>query len=326
MTIAEAKIIADSITEDGHRLTSIQVKHWRPVLAEVNTHKVLSKNSASSRAIPFEKQLEKFLDDPANPIVWASEQKGMQGGAELTGSDLEDAQDLWANLKTSIAEGLLTYIDKHPDKSTRLHKSILNRVLEFGQWHTALLTGTAWENFLWQRDHEDAQPEFRVMAHEVRLALEKSEPIPLVEGEWHTPYILTADIEELQARAKEHSLTGERAEQWVTVQKCRISAARCARTSYETQAGLRDHKEDIGLFGRLINDREADERPLHWSPLEHVATPDPSNRQSGSYEFVGLDGKAHIGGLSHLPKIGNLLGWRSLRVEEEAIMGVTTYR
>lgn len=326
MTIAEAKIIADSITSVGDRLTSIQVRHWRPVLAEVNTHKVLSKNSASSRAIPFEKQLEKFLDDPANPIVWASEQRGMQGGAELTGQDLDDAQYLWADLRASIVSHLLEYIDKHPEKSTRLHKSILNRVLEFGQWHTALLTGTAWENFLWQRDHEDAQPEFRVMAHEVRLALEKSDPVPLGEGEWHTPYILVADIEELYARAREHSLTGLQAHQWVQQQKIRISAARCARTSYETQAGMRDHKEDIGLFGRLINDREADERPLHWSPLEHVATPDPANRQSEVYIFTGYDGQGRHYPTNHLPRVGNLLGWRSLRVEEEAAMGVATYR
>ena len=51
----EAKIVADSINPQGDRITTYLLTFPRFILAELNTHRVFSKNSASSRAIPFEK-------------------------------------------------------------------------------------------------------------------------------------------------------------------------------------------------------------------------------------------------------------------------------
>lgn len=49
-------MLADSIAS-GVRLTTLQVTMPRIVLAEFNTHRMLSRNSASSRAIPVEKRI-----------------------------------------------------------------------------------------------------------------------------------------------------------------------------------------------------------------------------------------------------------------------------
>lgn len=87
MTQPSAKIIADSISPDGVRLTTMEVVMHRFVLAEFNTHRVFSRNSASSRAIPYDKIRSRVLNDVAFPVEWASEQRGMQGGIALGGTD-----------------------------------------------------------------------------------------------------------------------------------------------------------------------------------------------------------------------------------------------
>ena len=74
-----AKIIADSLSPMGHRITTFVLVFPRIVLAEFNTHRMLSRNSASSRAIPFEKMLQMVKSNPFIPIRWMMEHKGMQG-------------------------------------------------------------------------------------------------------------------------------------------------------------------------------------------------------------------------------------------------------
>src|SRR5258708_28627629 len=95
MTVPSAKVIADSITTNGDRLTTLEVTLHRYVLSEFNTHRVFSRSSASSRAIPVRKQIERVLDDPALPLVWPQEQKGMQGGDLLPEADKRVCQRVW---------------------------------------------------------------------------------------------------------------------------------------------------------------------------------------------------------------------------------------
>src|SRR5580704_14193555 len=121
MTECNARVILDSLSPRGARLTTIEVTFWRPVLAEFNTHRQFSRNSASSRAIPVEKQLKRVLEDPSNPISWPCEQPGMQGGEELEGQDLEDAQKFWNDVRMTTTALLEDYVRDHPDKEHRLH-------------------------------------------------------------------------------------------------------------------------------------------------------------------------------------------------------------
>lgn len=310
---AYAKVIADSINEDGIRLTTFEARFWRPVLAEFNTHCVLSRNSASSRAIPLRKMLDRVAD-PATPLLWAAEQKGMQGGDEVSEDAIEKAVDIWERAGME-ARGLAKKLG-----DLGIHKSIANRLLEPFMWHTAVVTATAWDNFFEQRCSPLAQPEIREVAELMREAREASEPDPLEDGEWHLPYI----DDQTKCEALQRWYGGSPIEPSGFQERLApISAARCARVSYLTQDGVRDLDKDLELYDRLVT-----ARPAHWSPLEHVATPWLQNFQEHDYafHFIGLDGDLHVPPTEHLPRIGKLLQWRTLRTTIETQLGAVTYR
>lgn len=259
-----AKIILDSISPVGVRLTTMTVRMHRFVLPEFNTHRVFSRSSASSRAIPVDKMFQRFCIGAKFPVEWPSEQPGMQGGEELEGRDLEDAFGLFDHIHHEIQAAIDDYLTRHPDKSTRLHKSVLNRLMEPFLEHEVIVTSTEWENFFKQRCSPLAQPEIRVAAEAMRDALEASTPVEVPWGEWHTPYI-TED---------------ERAN-WSQAKQLRVSVARCARVSYLNHEGQYDPAADERLFRRLVT---AD--PPHWAPLEMVAAPQfnpPSSIDQGNF-------------------------------------------
>ena len=263
MSEPSARVVADSIAPRGARVVTIEAKFHRFVLSEFNTHRVFSRNSASSRAIPISKQLAKVREDPAMPIEWGSNQKGMQAGESLQGEDLELAKKVWLDAR----DAAITATEEL--ERIGLHKQVSNRLLEPFMWHVAIVTSTEWENFFNQRCSPLAQPEIRACAEAMQAAMEASTPTPLDYGSWHTPYVTAED-----------NLSGEEA--------LKVSAARCARVSYLTQDGVRDISKDIELYERLIG-----ARPMHASPLEHVARPQRIDEEAA----------------------GNLRGWRQLRHE-----------
>lgn len=307
-----AKVIADSITEHGHRLTTLEVRAWRPVLAEINTHRMFSRNSASSRAIPVKKTLQRFIGEFALPLEYPSEQKGMNGGLELTGEDLQDAKDFWDNLACDIWEKTRAYVDAHPDPSTRLHKSLLNRWLEPGLMQTMIISATNWDGFFWQRCHKDAEVHIRVAAEAMRDAIADSVPHLLLKDEWHLPYW---DSNGGHASDDDDAYTWEAnnfGSDYMDIAK-RCSAARCARVSYMNQDGVRSLEDDLILYDRLVSTEGGS--TYHASPLEHVATPWAANSQlvyvPGNVDFMGLDTE-----MGPLPKLGNFVGWCQFRHQE----------
>lgn len=299
-----AKIIADSISPDGVRLTTMEVRFHRFVLAEFNTHRVFSRNSASSRAIPVAKQIQRVRETPATPVAWAAEQRGMQGGEPLAEEDQRYVQNLWEGTASYCASIAYELADRG------LHKSVTNRILEPFMWHTVVVTSTGWENFFTQRCSPLAQPEIRVAADLMRTAYDESKPKQMVDGEWHLPYVHDEDYDALTDLPNvQYRMAAE------------ISAARCARVSYLTQDGKRDVSVDLELFQRLTT-----AQPAHWSPLEHVATPWPENRQNAPLWLWSEGNEGTEVRTDHLPRVGNLLGWRSLRTEVEARLGQVTFR
>ena len=75
----KAEIVAHSISPQGEQLFSVLATFPRIILAEVNTHRMLSKNTASSRAIPFKKMVQSVKDNPFIPLAWQKDHPGMQG-------------------------------------------------------------------------------------------------------------------------------------------------------------------------------------------------------------------------------------------------------
>lgn len=240
-----AKIIADSVSRHGQRLTTMEVVFPRMVLAEFNTHRVFSRNSASSRAIPVEKQLRKIKEQPFVPEYWGANQSGMQAEAELIAEAKDAALDEWLAARDSAVA--------HVEKllAIGLHKQLANRILEPFMWHTVIVTATEWSNYFALRANEMAQPEIRKVSELMQAAYEASTPKQLSDDEWHLPLI----------QAEEYDGVFEKSDD-----ARKISAARCARVSYLTHEGKRDLSADIVLYDRLTSGG-------HMSPLEHVARP-----------------------------------------------------
>ena len=251
-----AEIICDSLHPTNlSRLTTVRVRIHRYVLAEFNTHRDFSRNSASSRAIPFERQRERVVNDPAIPLSWGSNRPGMQAGDELEEDQQVIAERLWLEARDNAV---------HVASAMHvlgLHKQIVNRVLEPFMWHTVVVTSSKWDNFFEQRCSPLAQPEIRAAAEAIHDAIAQSTPrrlaysandvIDLREAE-HLPFVTSKE-------AKEYSIG--------TLRAC--ATARCARTSYDHDGGQApDPEKDADLYRRLV-----EAKPMHASPLEHVAAP-----------------------------------------------------
>lgn len=269
----EAKVLADSISPAGHRLTTLEATFPRFILAEFNTHRVFSRNSASSRAIPVAKQVRRVLEDPYVPIEFGSNQPGMQAGPALQGAARDAAEAEWLRARDDAVRrvlGLMTspeLVGRHDDLRTCLeqaeeslkspprewlnvHKQVANRLLEPFMWHTVIVSSTTWENFWNLRCHPDAQPEIRLIAMKMREAVTSSAPARLQPDEWHLPLIGDAD----RAEAASHE------------ELVKVAVGRCARVSYLTHAGTRDLSADVTLYDRLLESG-------HMSPMEHAARP-----------------------------------------------------
>lgn len=241
----DAKVIADSVSPYGCRLTTIEVTLPRIVLSEFNTHRMFSRNSASSRAIPVVKRIEQIAADPFVPSYWGANQPGMQSEQSLQASDAAKAEAVWRKALNDALE--------HAAEMAEIgaHKQLANRLLEAFMWQTILVTATEWDNFFALRDNPMAQPEIHEAARLMRAAYNDSTPSLVRMGEWHLPLIQPDERD----GTFEHSELARR-----------VSAARCARVSYLTHDGTRDVYKDLGLYERLHEGG-------HMSPFEHVATP-----------------------------------------------------
>jgi hypothetical protein len=149
-----ATIIADSKNEFGNRITTFVVTFPRIILAELNTHRMFSRNSASSRAIPFKTMVKKVQENPFIPIAWQKDHKGMQGNEYVTDKShlgvIEDdwlqARDFAIKQATRLNTGFADIVG-NPDLSNKVTKQLCNRLLEPFMWHTAIITATEYENF-----------------------------------------------------------------------------------------------------------------------------------------------------------------------------------
>lgn len=279
MTNVGASIVLDSISPRGDRLTSFEITCHKWILAEINTHRMFSRSSASSRAIPIHKQIARVMEDPALPVQYAYNQAGMQASEDLTPEDQARAEKLIMDLRLMACQTVselaqLGPIDPNAGKPVGLHKQWANRYLEPWMRHTVILTATDFDNFFYQRCTKFsplAQPEFRAVADAMYDALQASTPAEVGYGEYHTPYIL----EDEYTNGSDLYLPLEK--------RKRVSTARCARVSYLTHDGVRDHSVDMKLFERLES-----AEPPHAAPLEMVATPlRPQDKQIGNFNGWG---------------------------------------
>lgn len=308
---ATAVIVADSISPLGIRLTTFQLRYWRPIHSELMTHRVLSRNAGSSRARPSEAIIEQVQNEPWGPIHWGLNQPGMQAHQQLTGDDLTHAKGLWTLGATHAALTAQMLLDRN------VHKQVVNRLLEPFTYIDVLVTATDYNNWFALRDHPDAQPEIRELAQLMRAEYNRCIPHEIHMGEWHLPYITDDDWEAAGKHCQIGRITRDMPsynEKLNIVRK--ISVARCARVSYKAFDGtVAPIAKDLALFEQLLVSQ-----PLHASPAEHQATPDdmqwiqriavgdPANLDDDDENLLSTD-QEWINPELH----GNFTGWQQYR-------------
>ncbi len=282
-----AEIIADSVNPRGERITTFILTYPRFIHAEVMTHRMFSRNAASSRAIPHKKMLKSIKDDPFVPIAWQKDHKGMQGTEYLQGEAVGNRRALWLAARDAAilwAEQL---------NIGDVTKQITNRLLEPFMWYTNLVTVTEMENFfdlrcpkyhirddskkevITYKSRKDATKNYpecstnteldwikfsgsgaeihiQALAESMWDARNESTPNELKAGEWHIPFSDKFNKGRLSELGKYEDVI------------LKIATARAARLSYMTFDGEIDYEKDIQLHDMLLKNK-------HASPFEHCA-------------------------------------------------------
>lgn len=288
-----AKIIADSESEEGIRMTTMEIEYPRFILAELNTHRMLSKNSASSRAIPVAAMHDQIRQNPAQPVSWGVNKPGMKASEMLDTEDTIEALMLWKQACESALD-CAQQLSK-----LNVHKQVTNRVTEPWMIMKTVISGTEWKNFFYLRDHPDAQPEIQELARKMKSAMDASVPEYLAANEWHLPYVKCVrnrwgTLEYFDANGEQLTLVDARV----------VSASCCAQVSYRKNDDSLEKAWRV--FKQLI-----ESVPAHASPIEHQATP--------MYVFVDeYSPETWQHGVTHVTRngdlwSGNLRGWVQFR-------------
>jgi thymidylate synthase ThyX len=272
MSKISATIVADSKNQFGNRLTTFVLTFPRYILAEFNTHRMVSKNSASSRAIPFAKMLASVKTNPFIPIAWMKDHKGMQGSDYFNLDEIFVSPNGIENPNNYTTGQVLeaTWLaarDKAVETAQYLSdigltKQIVNRILEPFMWHTVICTASEWQNFFKLRASEFADIHIQKLAYEMLEAYNSSTPKELAPGEWHIPFGDKINLPPTIPIDPGYTL-----DEGVAIRKVKIATARCARISYTVvgEEGKPDNYDnDILLHDRLMNSG-------HFSPFEHIA-------------------------------------------------------
>lgn len=318
MTTISAKTILRSrnSTAPDKVLSTLLLRYPRPIHSEFMTHRVFSRNAASSRAIPIKKLIDDVVNDPFVPLHWGKNEKGMQANEECSdpvfapvpmpfgGPRLELVQnrgrtnrEAWLNARD------LAVMSAKAFAAAGYHKQIVNRLLEPFAHITVLVSSTEWDNFLELRDHADAEPHIQMLAREVRKCLEDDSTIQLLHpGEWHLPFVTEEDWAEADAFGRHlanvfpNKDEPRDADTIAMDNLIKLSTARCASTSYKTVDGF-----DMTMERAIaVHDKLVGSRPIHASPAEHVAQVDK-----------WMEG--HDGGWLYPEQHANFVGFRQYR-------------
>lgn len=231
-----AKVLSDSLF-NGSRCVTMELEFPRCILAQINTHRVASKNTASSRAIPIEKNIKLIEVNPFIP-TWTGNQAGMVG-TEIDKETKAKADRVWLQAKDVMVELAKVLSD------LGIHKQNANRLLEPFSFVKTVFTATEWDNFFNLRLASDAQPEIQELAQRMKEAIDNSKPVELTPDMAHTPYMNGG-----------HSKIDD-------VDSILGSAACCAQVSYRK---LNTEPEALNrIVTRLIGNGH-----IHASPFEHV--------------------------------------------------------
>ena len=286
----EAKIIAHSeCSITGKEIITWELTYPRFIHSEFMTHRLFSRNAASSRAIPVAKMLEMVREHPAMPVRFGANQAGMQdkgvghdAPVELDWDTYNDcprwgtAEEAWCEAAASAASYAGAFAD------AGYHKQVANRLIEPFQWMKTVMTATEDDNWFWLRDHNDADPTIHALASVMWEAKQASEPVVLTPNDWHMPYFGDGYWLSGCGIPLEDALA--------------ISSSCCAQVSYRKLDDSLEKAKDI--FAKLI-----ESKPCHASPTEHQAK--PMSRVQWGTNICGFP-FTWDAGVTHADRGGNL--------------------
>lgn len=286
-----AKVICDSISKEGVRLTTMELSYPRFIHSQFMTHRMFSRSCSSSRAVPSNKVLNRVADSTALPISWGRNKAGMQAGLEFDQTTTIELNEMWI----SSCDNAVYWAERFERKG--VHKQIVNRITEPFQYIKVVVTATEWDNFFKLRLGHATQPEMQHIAKLMKEAMDGSTPSKISLKEpisWHLPYIGIKDI----AKHEIGMLSA--------ADLRNISAARCARVSYLNHDNTEpDTDKDIKLAMLLLSE-------WHMSPFEHQLTPMLSNKLT-DFNLENLEkGVTHVDRERNLWS-GNMRGWIQYR-------------
>lgn len=285
-----AKIVADSVSSvNGQRITTFELEYPRFIHSEVMTHRIFSRNAASSRAIPVKTMLEQVRNSPAMPIHWGKNQPGMQAKEEIIDEvQLYKVKGFWT--------GASYFAEMNASQMSEwgAHKQIVNRLVEPFQMMKVVVTATSFDNFFWLRNHEDAQPEIKELARCMLSAIKRSNPVELRPDEWHVPYYGNGYWKRSFDNGVVRSDTDEKVN--LLEDALKISASCCAQVSYRKSDDSLEKAEAV--WERLVSSQ-----PVHASPTEHQATPMPE--AEWNYNYSGCDMTDTSMGYTHVDRENN---------------------
>ena len=255
---AKATVLAYSAHENGDcPIITWELVYPRYIHSELMTHRVFSRNAASSRATPTHVLANEVACQPAFFDSLTTNQHGMVGGAELSKEDAESFEIEWKGLANDIAKCAMAWKERY-----NLSKQIINRIMEPFMFIRTIVTATDLDNFFKLRLAPDAQPEIQSLAKAMKESMEAATPKVLKDFEWHIPY-------------------GDQIEEEELFKKLVRSIAACARVSVLRSDGKKTTFEDDAKFvANLLKNG-------HMSPFEHVAQCEGYYMDDG-YECDGM--------------------------------------
>jgi hypothetical protein len=270
--ISAELILASKNAVTGDVLTTLRLTYPRIILSEFNTHRAISKNTSSTRAIPAKKMREIVWQSPFIPQFIGQHQKGMTPGPEIRGGKRNIAGLVIA------AGALFALAQNYLLEKLGVAKGVSGRYLEPYMWVTQVVTATDWQNFLKLRNHKDAEPHFRELARCIARELRYVESVLGSGSEIWTRAISLGAVQTVQPTDWHIPFLVRDDSNLSLDQKLKVSAARAARTSYTVSQGkTSNHHADLELADKLIASK-------HMSPLEHQAQAANDFRYYGNFK------------------------------------------
>lgn len=298
-----AKVLADSVNQQGNRLITYELIYPRIIHSELLTHKMLCSNSASSRAIPFAKMAEQLTGEL---VRFGQANPGMQDKGEdfeaYVGYGLPFGG--WYNVTPDVAWAAAKEdAIKHSEAFFKAgyHKQVYNRLIEPFQMMKTVISGTEWENFFWLRNHSAADPTLHELARCMYKAREKSVPQILKAGDWHLPYISGKIVDE-EGKTVAYAMDKGSATYTSLEEAIKVSCARTAAVSFRNEDyGL---EKCLEVYDKLINSNR-----VHASATQHCATPIQDKLMCKAVEHClnyPTYPETWESGVSHVDREGNL--------------------